>query len=185
MAPCHYYHKIRQKRWLAYFSITHERIMCKVYTSHENLFITRIKRWHYGSFRFIANTNSLARCEWFYLFTVLDTLLKFDASTRSELASWYCDEWKRGLSLTIVWILERRQAFKILDHCHFSFLLKLIAITDHVIWIWLTKFHWLFNNHVIWNGLIYMQVEEVYKLDNNWIIAWAFSPQWKLKRCQR
>ena len=59
---------------------------------------------------------------------MLDTLFKLDASTRSELASWYCVEWKRDLSLTTAWLLERSQALQIPDHCHFSFLMKLIAL---------------------------------------------------------
>ena len=54
-----------------------------------------------GTFPLIANVNAQACCESFYPITMLDNLsLQFilDTSTRSELASWFFDEWKGALS---------------------------------------------------------------------------------------
>ena len=50
----------------------------------------------YGSVPLIARINSQAHCDYFHPITMLVMLFKLDASTRCELASGYCDEWKRS-----------------------------------------------------------------------------------------
>ena len=51
-------------------------------------------------FPLIARTNLQARCEYFHPITMLESLFQWDASTHWELASWFCNYWKRTLWLT-------------------------------------------------------------------------------------